>query len=262
MIISVYDPYSYVDKFNTPSRKAAGAKLSGNTVFVSEKNFKKYGNKVNYWVFSNDYKKKKSKAKKNVTKYVATQSQSLNVRAKANKSSKVLTQLKKGTKVTVTKVSGSWSYITAPTKGWVSTAYLSSTKVVADKPKKVTYKTTVGKHYRLKGKTYLYKNKKLLKEYKEKKPDYEYAVAGYLTVILTQIVRKMLPKDFKNIIGKDNLNDKRFAIIEQAFLYEKDLTLTKLSTMIGLCERQTQRLLKKYYKKSFRELKKLDKEKT
>ena len=82
--------------------------------------------------------------------------------------------------------------------------------------------------------------KKLLKEYKEKKPDYEYAVAGYLTVILTQ----------------------RFAIIEQAFLYEKDLTLTKLSTMIGLCERQTQRLLKKYYKKSFRELKKLDKEKT
>ena len=30
--------------------------------------------------------------------------------------------------------------------------------------------------------------KKLLKEYKEKKPDYEYAVAGYLTVILTQIV--------------------------------------------------------------------------
>ena len=104
--------------------------------------------------------------------------------------------------------------------------------------------------------------KKLLKEYKEKKPDYEYAVAGYLTVILTQIVRKMLPKDFKNIKGKDNLNDKRFAIIEQAFLYEKDLTLTKLSTMIGLCERQTQRLLKKYYKKSFRELKKLDKEKT
>lgn len=159
--ISVYDPYSYVGKFNTPSRKVAGAKLSGNTVFVSEQNLKKYGNTVNYWVFSNDYKKKKSKAKKNVTKYVATQSQALNVRAKADKSSKILTQLKKGTKVTVTKVSGSWSYITAPAKGWVSTAYLSSTKVVADKPKKVSYKTTVGKHYRLKGKTYLYKNQNL-----------------------------------------------------------------------------------------------------
>ena len=63
--------------------------------------------------------------------------------------------------MTVTKVNGSWSYITVPAKGWVSSAYLSSTKVVADKPKKVSYKTTVGKHYRLKGKTYLYKNKKL-----------------------------------------------------------------------------------------------------
>ncbi len=159
--ISVYDPYSYIGKFDTPSRKAAGAKLSGNTVFVSEQNFKKYGNTVNYWVFSNDYVKKTTTTKKNVTKYVATKSQELNVRAKADKSSKVLTQLKKGTKVTVTKVSGSWSYISSPTKGWVSTAYLSSTKVVADKPKKVSYKTTVGKHYRLKGKTYLYKNQNL-----------------------------------------------------------------------------------------------------
>ena len=159
--ISVYDPYSYIGKFDTPSRKVAGAKLSGNTVFVSKKNFKKYGNTVNYWVFSNDYVKNTTKTKKSVKKYVATKSQSLNVRAKADKSSKVLTQLKKGTKVTVTKVSGSWSYITAPAKGWVSTAYLSNTKVVADKPKKVSYKTTVGKHYRLKGKTYLYKNKKL-----------------------------------------------------------------------------------------------------
>lgn len=159
--ISVYDPYSYVGKFDTPSRKVAGAKLSGNTVFVSKKNFKKYGNTVNYWIFSNDYVKKTSTKKKNVTKYVATKSQSLNVRVKADKSSKVLTQLKKGTKVTVTKVSGSWSYISSPAKGWVSTTYLSSTKVVADKPKKVTYKTTVGKRYRLKGKTYLYKNQNL-----------------------------------------------------------------------------------------------------
>ena len=43
----------------------------------------------------------------------------------------------------------------------MSSAYLSTTKVVADKPKKVTYKTTVGKHYRLKGKTYLYKKQNL-----------------------------------------------------------------------------------------------------
>ena len=32
-------------------------------------------------------------------------------------------------------------------------------------------------------------------------------------------------------------------------MYENDITLTKLSQMIGLCDRQTQRLLKKYYGK-------------
>ena len=185
--ISVYDPYSYIGKFDTPSRKVAGAKLSGNTVFVSEQNFKKYGNTVNYWVFSNDYIKKKSKAKKNVTKYVATQSQSLNVRAKADKSSKVLTQLKKGTKVTVTKVSGSWSYITAPAKGWVSTAYLSSAKVVADKPKKVSYKTTVGKHYRLKGKTYLYKNQNLTGIKYEYLPKTEIVVQKHISASVDKV---------------------------------------------------------------------------
>ena len=185
--ISVYDPYSYVGKFNTPSRKAAGAKLSGNTVFVSEQNFKKYGNTVNYWVFSNDYKKKKSKAKKSVTKYVATKSQSLNVRAKADKSSKVLTQLKKGTKVTATKVSGSWSCISSPAKGWVSTAYLSSTKVVADKPKKVAYKTTVGKHYRLKGKTYLYKNKSLTGIKYEYLPKTEIVVQKHISASVDKV---------------------------------------------------------------------------
>lgn len=185
--VAVYDPFSYVGKYDTASRKAAGAKLSGNTVFVSEQNFKKCGNSVNYWVFSNDYKKKKSKAKKNVTKYVATKSQALNVRAKADKSSKVLTLLKKGTKVTVTKVSGSWSYITAPTKGWVSTAYLSSTKVVADKPKKVVYKTTVGKHYRLKGKTYLYKNQNLTGIKYEYLPKTEIVVQKHINATVDKV---------------------------------------------------------------------------
>lgn len=185
--ISVYDPYSYVGKFNTPSRSAAGAKLSGNTVFVSEKNFKKYGNTVNYWIFSNDYVKKNNTAKKSVTKYVATQSQSLNVRAKADKSSKVLTQLKKGTKVTVTKVSGSWSYIFSPAKGWVSTAYLSNTKVVADKPKKVTYKTTVGKHYRLKGKTYLYKKQSLTGIKYEYLPKTEIVVQKHISASVDKV---------------------------------------------------------------------------
>lgn len=98
--------------------------------------------------------------------------------------------------------------------------------------------------------------KMLLNEWKNKNPDYESVISGLMIIILTQITRLLLPKDFQEFTNKENLNDKRFAIIEQAFLYENDITLTKLSQMIGLCDRQTQRLLKKYYGKSFREIKK------
>ena len=80
--------------------------------------------------------------------------------------------------------------------------------------------------------------KMLLNEWKNKNPDYESVISGLMIIILTQITRLLLPKDFQEFTNKENLNDKRFAIIEQAFLYENDITLTKLSQMIGLCDRQ------------------------
>ena len=89
--------------------------------------------------------------------------------------------------MTVTKVNGSWSYITAPAKGWVSSAYLSTTKVVADKPKKVTYKTTVGKHYRLKGKTYLYKNQNLTGIKYEYLPKTEIVVQKHISASVDKV---------------------------------------------------------------------------
>lgn len=57
-------------------------------------------------------------------------------------------------------------------------------------------------------------------------------------------------------MSAEELNDRRFVLIEQAFLYTPDLTLSELAEKIGVCERQTQRLLKKYYGKTFREKKK------
>ncbi|MCC8074195.1 MAG: cupin domain-containing protein [Clostridiales bacterium] len=96
----------------------------------------------------------------------------------------------------------------------------------------------------------------ILSEYREKKPDYKTAVSGLSIKMLTDITRMLLPEDFKDISSGDTLNDRRFIIIEQSFLYSPDLTLSELSHRIGLCERQTQRLLKKYYGKSFREKKK------
>ncbi len=95
----------------------------------------------------------------------------------------------------------------------------------------------------------------ILTEFRSKKIDYESSVCGLTIKLLTDITRCFLPSSFGESISTDGLYDKRFVIIEQAFLYTPDLTLTELSNKIGVCERQTQRLLKKYYGKTFREKK-------
>ena len=117
---------------------------------MSESSFKTYANAKNYWIFSNDEGAKSttnvsgnSTSSTNVsyTRYVATQSANLRVRSSASTSSSVITALAKGTKVTVTKVNGNWSYITSPVTGWVSNSYLSSTKVTTTTTATTKYTT-------------------------------------------------------------------------------------------------------------------------
>lgn len=164
--ISVYDPYLYSGKFNTSSRRRAGVVVSGNTAYVSESSFKAYANYKNFWVFSNDKGQGNPNANNTNTtlvthnKYVATQSLNLNVRTQPNGS--ILTTLRKGTQVTVSEISGSWSKITSPVTGWVSSAYLSSTPVITNntssssKTNKVSYTTSVGSYYRFRTNTNIY----------------------------------------------------------------------------------------------------------
>lgn len=95
----------------------------------------------------------------------------------------------------------------------------------------------------------------ILTEFRNKKIDYESSVCGLAMKLLTDITRCFLPSTLGEKISTDGLYDKRFIIIEQAFLYTPDLTLAELSDKIGVCERQTQRLLKKHYGKTFREKK-------
>lgn len=157
--LTVYDPYLYSGKFSTASRKAANVTVSGNSVFVSESSFKKYANAKQYWIFSNDNEVKSTSggsAKQTTsgttkststavkyTRYVATQSKSLNVRKSATTSSAIVTTVKRGAKVTVAKTSGSWSYITYPVTGWVSTAYLSASEVTTASAAKTNSKVAV-----------------------------------------------------------------------------------------------------------------------
>ena len=94
----------------------------------------------------------------------------------------------------------------------------------------------------------------ILFEKERKAIGYEAIVCANIQIILTWLARRYLPDSFPRPIESENLNDKRFLIIENAFIANpQELTIAKLSAMIGLCERQTQRLLKKYYGKTFTE---------
>lgn len=166
--VIVFDPYLYSGKFNTASRRAAGVVVSGNSAFVSESKFYKYSNAKRYWIFSNDQTGNKSSSSSSsttnvsYTRYVATQSQNLNVRSGPGTSYKVVGSLTKGSKVKVISTSGSWSKIGV--NKWVSTSYLSSSPVTTSTSSTASstkYKTTVGATYRLKSNTALYSKSNL-----------------------------------------------------------------------------------------------------
>ena len=99
--------------------------------------------------------------------------------------------------------------------------------------------------------------KEILREFREKKMGYAGMIAGSLMIQLTQTARKMLPPELAEAEEEEEytLDDRRFLLIDNAFLYEKELTLTALADRLGVCPRQAERLLQKYYGKSFREKK-------
>ncbi len=85
---------------------------------------------------------------------------------------------------------------------------------------------------------------------------YTNAISSMLQLLLLKITRLYMPSLASFPDSKDNLNDRRFITIEHAFINDNgSLTLSELSNLIGVCERQTQRLLRKYYGCSFREKK-------
>lgn len=117
--------------------------------------------------------------------------------------------------------------------------------------------TFLSKHfYFCKNKELAYYFERIAKEQEEKRPGYECMSSNLISILLTEITRLYLPDFINTSENNDNLYDKRFFIIETEFINNaKTVTLSKLADAIGVCERQTQRLLKKYYGKSFTEKK-------
>lgn len=92
-------------------------------------------------------------------------------------------------------------------------------------------------------------------EWDNKRFGYKSVIGAMMEILLTKITRLYVPEFTDMPDNDDTLNDRRFLIIEHAFITNPHITLAELSEHIGLCERQTQRLLMKYYGKTFREKK-------
>lgn len=124
--LKIYDPYLYSGKFDTSTRRGK-VTVSGNTVYCSIDNFRNYANYRGFFAYQHSGNVQENSGNvttSTYTRYVSTNSKNLNVRATAGGS--IIGSLRKGTAVTVAETNGSWSRITSPVSGWVSSSYLSA----------------------------------------------------------------------------------------------------------------------------------------
>lgn len=151
--LKIYDPYLYSGKFDTSTRRGK-VTVSGNTVYCSIDNFRNYANYKGFFAYKHDGNVQENTGNvttSTYTRYVNTNSKNLNVRSGAGYYS-IIGSLAKGTQVTVAETNGSWSRITNPTSGWVSSSYLGSSYVSSS--------NTVGQTRKTKA-CYLYSNSNL-----------------------------------------------------------------------------------------------------
>lgn len=186
--LKIYDPYLYSGKFDTSTRRGK-ATVSGNTVYCSISNFRNYANYKGFFAYKHDGNVQENAGNvttSTYTRYVSTNSLNLNVRNAPNGS--VIGSLKKGTQVTVIETNGSWSRITTPTSGWVSSSYLSSSYVSS------STSNTVGQTRKTK-RCYLYSNSNFTGKV--------YTYLANTTVTILQNVSSNVDKVRVNLTGRE-----------------------------------------------------------
>lgn len=116
-------------KFETSTRRGK-VTVSGNTVYCSVDNFKRYANAQGFFCYAHDgnvtVNNTQPVTASTYTRYVNAKI-GLNVRNKANGTR--IGGLANGTRVTVVETKGNWSRIISPVNGWVSSNYLSGSAI-------------------------------------------------------------------------------------------------------------------------------------
>lgn len=130
--LKIYDPYLYNGKFDTSTRRGK-ATVSGNTVYVSIENFRRYANATNFYCYKNDRTDIRDNTttpiiNNNITSNVinvnyqvkVTAKSGLNIRSGASTSYSKIGGYTKNTIVTILAESNGWG---KTNKGWIYLGY-------------------------------------------------------------------------------------------------------------------------------------------
>lgn len=190
--LKIYDPYLYSGKFDTSTRRGK-VTVSGNTVYCSIDNFRNYANYKGFFAYKHDGNVQENTGDVTVsgyTRYVKTNTGvGVNVRSGAGTGYGKITALADGTMVTVSETNGSWSKITNPVNGWVSSSYLS-TSYSSSTP---SVSNTVGQTRKTKA-CYLYSNSNLTGT--------KYTYKANTTVTILQNISSSVDKVKVNMTGR------------------------------------------------------------
>lgn len=122
--LKIYDPYLYSGKFETSTRRGK-VTVSGNTVYCSIDNFRRYANYTRFFAYAHDENVPTNNVKpvttQAYTRYVKANG-GLNVRYSPN--GKKVGAITNGTQVTIYSTNGNWSEI--GTNRWICSNYLTS----------------------------------------------------------------------------------------------------------------------------------------
>lgn len=190
--LKIYDPYLYSGKFDTSTRRGK-VTVSGNTVYCSIDNFRNYANYKGFFAYQHSGDVQENTGNVTVstyTRYVKTSTGvGVNVRTGAGTGYSKITALADGTTVSVSETNGSWSKITNPVNGWVSSDYLSTSYSSSTS----STSNTVGQTRKTKA-CYLYSNSNLTGT--------KYTYKANTTVTILQNVSSSVDKVKVNVTGR------------------------------------------------------------
>lgn len=194
--IQVYDPYLYSGKFETSTRRGK-VTVSGNTVYCSVENFKRYANAKGFFCYKHDenviVNNTQTVTTSSYTRYVNAKI-GLNIRKDPNGT--IIGSYRYGTAITVLEVSENWSRTNL---GWVSSNYLATSITSIYTP--IQTQNTTGITKKLSRASILYSNSNLT--------GYKYNYKANTTITILQNINANVDRVRVNQTGRIAYIDNR-----------------------------------------------------